>query len=117
MAHRYSEALGRRNGAPDSRRCISVAEDDHPWVLENPRLTLVVMILRRIGYTLLTIFRSITQRSDDRRQEPWNYLLQRIRDAVLLGINLVTRRHTSSNPRHCHGQLLKRGDPLVGLTP
>ena len=60
------------------------AEDDHPWVLENPRLTLVVMILRRIGYTLLTIFRSITQRSDDRRQEPWNYLLQRIRDAVLL---------------------------------
>ena len=60
------------------------AEDDHPWVLENPRLTVVVMILRRIGYTLLTIFRSITQRSDDRRQQPWHCLLQRIRDAVLL---------------------------------
>jgi predicted transposase YbfD/YdcC len=60
------------------------AEDDRPWVLENPRLTLVVMILRRIGYTLLTIFRSITQRSDERRQEPWRCLLQRIRDAVLL---------------------------------
>ena len=60
------------------------AEDDHPWVLENPRLTVVVMILRRIGYTLLTIFRSITQRSDDRRQERWHCLLQRLRDAVLL---------------------------------
>ena len=65
------------------------AEDDRPWVIENPRLTLVVMILRRIGYTLLTIFRSITQRSDDRRQEPWHYLLQRIRDAVLLATTSV----------------------------
>ena len=65
------------------------AEDDRPWVLENPRLTLVVMILRRIGYTLLTIFRSITQRSDDRRQEPWHCLLQRIRDAVLLATTSV----------------------------
>jgi len=64
-------------------------EDDRPWVLENPRLTLVVMILRRIGYTLLTVFRSITQRSDNRREEPWHYLLQRIRDAVLLATTSV----------------------------
>ena len=65
------------------------AEDDRPWVLENPRLTVVVMILRRIGYTLLTIFRSITQRSDDRREQPWHCLLQNIRDAVMLATTSV----------------------------
>jgi predicted transposase YbfD/YdcC len=76
------------------------AEDDHPWVLENPRLTLVVMILRRIGYTLLTIFRSITQRSDDRRQEPWHCLLQRIRDAVLLATTSVLDGLRPRTPEH-----------------
>jgi len=38
---------------------------------------------------MLTVFRSITQRSDERRQQPWNYLLQRIRDAVLLATKTV----------------------------
>jgi hypothetical protein len=74
------------------------AEDQRPWVLDNPRLTLVVMILRRIGYTLLTVFRSVTQRSEERRQEPWNQLLQRVRDAVLLATKTVLegiRRRTA----------------------
>jgi len=82
----------RRHWAVETAHQIldgAFAEDDHPWVLENPRLTVVVMILRRIGYTLLTIFRSITQRSDDRRHEPWHCLLQRIRDAVLLATTAV----------------------------
>jgi predicted transposase YbfD/YdcC len=74
------------------------AEDDHPWVLENPRLTVVVMILRRIGYTLLTIFRSTTQRSDHRRQQPWHCLLQRIRDAVLLATTPVLDRLRPRTP-------------------
>jgi hypothetical protein len=41
------------------------------------------MILRRIAYTLLSVFENITQRSDRRRQEPWHRLLTRIRDALL----------------------------------
>jgi hypothetical protein len=67
-------------------------EDDRPWVLENPRLTLVVMILRQIGYTLLTVFRSITQRSDDRREEP--------RHCGPARDHISARRPTASNTRH-----------------
>ena len=63
---------------------VAFEEDDHPWVLQNPRLTATIMVLRRIGYSLLTIFRNVTQRSDHRRHEPWHVLLTRIRDALLL---------------------------------
>jgi hypothetical protein len=42
------------------------------------------MILRSIAYTLLTIFRSITQRSDERRSEPWRELFQGVYDALLV---------------------------------
>jgi hypothetical protein len=62
---------------------VTFQEDEHPWVIQNPRLTATVMILRRIGYTLLSIFKLITQRSDHRRQETWRILLNRIRDALL----------------------------------
>lgn len=50
------------------------AEDDHPWVEAHPRAALVVAILRRIAYTILTLFRSVTQRSDERRAAPWKKL-------------------------------------------
>jgi len=36
---------------------------------------LVVAILRRIAYTMLALFRSVTQRSDERRAAPWKTLL------------------------------------------
>ncbi|MCK6537619.1 MAG: hypothetical protein L6Q84_32000, partial [Polyangiaceae bacterium] len=35
-------------------------EDDHPWIEQNPRATVVVMVLRRIAYTLLSLWRSVT---------------------------------------------------------
>ena len=38
------------------------AEDDHPWIEANPRAALVVALLRRIAYTLLALFPSVTQR-------------------------------------------------------
>ncbi len=59
-------------------------EDEHPWITHNPRLTATSMILRRIGYTLLSVFKNVTQRSEHRRQEPWHRLLTRIRDALPL---------------------------------
>jgi len=63
---------------------VAFQEDEHPWVIHNPRLTATIMILRRIGYTLLAIFKNVTQRSDHRRNELWHVLLTRIRDALLL---------------------------------
>lgn len=63
------------------------AEDDHPWIEAHPRAALSVAILRRIAYTLLTLFRSVTQRSEKRRQVPWKRLM---RD-VLFALVTMTR--------------------------
>ena len=59
------------------------AEDDHPWISSNPRGALVVAILRRIADTLLTLFRSVTQRSDERRSAPWKRLMLDVFTALL----------------------------------
>lgn len=59
------------------------AEDDHPWIESNPRAALVVAILRRIAYTILALFRSVTQRSDDRRAVPWKVLISDIFFALI----------------------------------
>jgi hypothetical protein len=62
---------------------VALLEDDKPWITQNPRATAVVAVLRRIAYTLLTLFRSVTQRSDLRRNLPWKELLRAI-DITLL---------------------------------
>jgi hypothetical protein len=62
---------------------VALLEDDKPWITQNPRATAVVAVLRRITYTLLTLFRSVTQRSDLRRNLPWKELLRAI-DITLL---------------------------------
>jgi hypothetical protein len=41
-------------------------EDDKPRIELNPQGTVVMMLLRRISYTLLTLFRAKTQHSDER---------------------------------------------------
>jgi hypothetical protein len=74
----------REHVMPSAREVRRILGDDHPWVLHNPRLTAAIMILRRIGYTLLAIFKHVTQRSDHRRHEPWHVLLTRIRHALLM---------------------------------
>ena len=50
-------------------------EDDRPWV-HDPQGMVAAMLLRRIAYTLLTLFRSVTQRSDARRAVPWKTLMR-----------------------------------------
>lgn len=57
---------------------VSFKEDKRPIILENPRATVVVAVLRRVAYTLLTLFRSVTQRSDERRQVPWKKLISSV---------------------------------------
>lgn len=62
---------------------VSFEEDDHPFIEANPRGALVVAILRRIAYTILTLFRSVTQRSDQRRHVPWKDLMRDVFVAFL----------------------------------
>ena len=52
------------------------AEDAHPWIESVPRAAVVVAILRRIAYDLLTLFRSVTQRAETNRQLPWRSLMR-----------------------------------------
>src|SRR5512133_2892770 len=84
-AQQWLTVIRRHWGVETTHQVLDVTfqEDAHPWVTQNPRLTATIMVLRRIAYTLLSIFRNVTQRSDHRRQEPWHRLLTRIRDALL----------------------------------
>ena len=58
-------------------------EDDHPWIEADPRGTVVIMVLRRIAYDLLTLFRSVTLRSEETRATPWKALLAWVYDALI----------------------------------
>ncbi len=44
---------------------------------------LAVLLLRRIAYTLLALFRAVTLRSDDNRAMRWRVLLRWVRDALV----------------------------------
>jgi hypothetical protein len=67
----------RRWGVETAHQILDTAfaEDDHPWIEAHPRAALVVAILRRIAYTLLSLFRSVTQRSGERRAAAWKTLM------------------------------------------
>jgi len=55
---------------------VAFEEDDRPWIKNHPQGMLAVLLLRRIAYTLLTLFRSVTQRSDEARAIPWKRLMR-----------------------------------------
>ena len=59
-------------------------EDDHPWICMDPQGTLVVMLLRRMAYNLLALFRSVTQRSEELRQTTWKDIMRWMVQAVLM---------------------------------
>lgn len=51
-------------------------EDDHPWIEADPQGTVVIMLLRRLAYNILALYRGVTQRSDERRRTPWKDLVR-----------------------------------------
>lgn len=52
-------------------------EDKRPFILQ-PQGMLVTMILRRIAYNILSLFRSVTQRSEQNRKMPWKSLMRSV---------------------------------------
>jgi hypothetical protein len=62
---------------------VSFEEDARPWIRNDPHGMLVVAILRRIAYTLLTLYRSVTQRSDEKREVRWAELFDWVRDTLI----------------------------------
>ena len=59
------------------------AEDDRPWIEADPQGMLAVLLLRRIAYTLLALYRTVTLRSDEHRATQWKALLQSVRDVLI----------------------------------
>lgn len=58
-------------------------EDDRPWIEKSPQGMVVVMLLRRIAYNMLALFRTVTQRSEERRQTPWRDIVRWLYQAVI----------------------------------
>lgn len=58
------------------------AEDDRPWIETDPHGMLAVLLLRRIAYTLLALFRAAS-RTDDGRAVRWRALLTWVRDVLV----------------------------------
>jgi hypothetical protein len=61
-------------------------EDDKPWIQAGEgscQGTVVVMLLRRLGYNLLALFRSVTQRSEEKRQMPWKDLMRKVYNTLI----------------------------------
>ena len=59
------------------------AEDDRPWIEADSQGMLAVLLLRRIAYTLLALFRSVSLRSDENRAIRWKSLLAWVHDALV----------------------------------
>ncbi len=58
------------------------AEGDRPWIEADPQGMLAVLLLRRIAYTVLALFRAAS-RSDEGRAIRWRGLLTRVRDTLV----------------------------------
>jgi hypothetical protein len=59
------------------------AEDTRPWIEADAQGMLAVLLLRRIAYTLLALYRAVTLRSDEGRATPWKALMQWVRDVLV----------------------------------
>jgi predicted transposase YbfD/YdcC len=78
-------------------------EDDRPWIEANPQGTLAVVLLRRIAYTLLGLFRSVTQRSQQHRSTPWKDLM---RDIYVALVSATAEQLVGLRSRHALPTLL-----------
>jgi hypothetical protein len=77
----WMRVIRRHWGVETTHQILDTAflEDDYPWIKANPRAAYALAVLRRIAYTMLTLFRGVTQRSEVRRAVPWKHLLDDIR--------------------------------------
>jgi hypothetical protein len=62
-------------------------EDQRPWIEASPQGMVNVALLRRIAYNALALFRSVTQRSDERRRTPWRDLTRAVYNALIVATN------------------------------
>lgn len=60
-----------------------LSEDSHPWFKEHPVGALNILLLRRIAYNAMALFRARTLRSEVNHLTPWRHLMQDIFTALV----------------------------------
>jgi predicted transposase YbfD/YdcC len=55
---------------------VAFEEDDRRWIVADPKGALNVMLMRRVAYNMLALFRAVTQRSEEKRETPWKDILR-----------------------------------------
>ena len=58
-------------------------EDDRRWIVTDPKGAMNVMLLRRLAYNMLALFRSVTQRSEEKRMTQWKDLLRWVYNTLI----------------------------------
>ncbi len=73
-----------RWGAETAHSILDTAfeEDDRPWIRQNAQGNLAVQILRRVAYTLMTLYKHVTIRNEDDSQEPWRKHFEWVKDML-----------------------------------
>lgn len=61
----------------------ALCEDDRPWITADPQGMVAVLLLRRMAYNILALYRCVTLRSEDSRLTPYKRLMGRFRDTLL----------------------------------
>jgi len=88
-------------------------EDDRPWIRSDPNGTLVMMVLRRIAYTLLGLFRSVTQRSDEKREVAWARLMRQVQATLVAGTEATV---AGLRPRYRRRKRVRKPAKSTGAT-
>jgi LmbE family N-acetylglucosaminyl deacetylase len=83
-AEQYLRLVVLRWGVESAHQILDTAfqEDRRPWITKNAQGALAVMLARRAVYTILSLFKSVSLRSDENREMPWRRLMERIKDAM-----------------------------------
>lgn len=58
-------------------------EDDHPWITSDGNGALVLLLLRRIAYNLLTLYRVVANR-DSNKHTPWREIMRGLHHALIV---------------------------------
>jgi hypothetical protein len=83
-SEKWLELVVLRWGVETAHQILDCAfeEDKHPWITADANGALVIMLLRRLIYTLMTLYKSVTLRSDESHEMTWRELMEQIRDTL-----------------------------------
>ena len=75
---------------------VALQEDKRPWLTKDDQGMLAILLLRRVAYNMLALFRRVTQRSEERRRVPWADLMRWAYNALMI----ATERHVHPPPAY-----------------